>query len=190
MNNIVEKLVSAKLARRNYDLGKLAEEYILEEAKKFFADSKYVVHYQFETVIEVKPQSSRLICSAFKVSSRKRKYDIAIENTETGKIHVIEIKHQIAGGTAIDSVAIHLEDKPHLVEVKKNTDPFSLIVADFLPNIEYNDNWKKKEKFTENSKVVSRFNDFAINHNILVLLISEPDESLNLYFKEVLKTLC
>ena len=77
-----------------------------------------------------------------------------------------------------------------MVEVTNNTDPFSLIVADFLPNIEYNDNWKKKEKFTENSKVVSRFNDFAINHNILVLLISEPDESLNLYFKEVLKTLC
>ena len=29
MSNIIEKLVSAKLARRNYDLGKLAEEYIL-----------------------------------------------------------------------------------------------------------------------------------------------------------------
>lgn len=127
INEIVRDM---HLAGNSYKISSVVEEYILNCVKEYFSD--YKVSYQENYALsDSKSQSNNLFTTKFKHKPRKRRFDIVIE--KNGIKHIIEIKHQTGGGTAIDSVGIYLEDMEKLKEYTKSEHPVSIMVLDFLP---------------------------------------------------------
>lgn len=181
INKIVHEMA---LNGDSYKISAVVENFILNKVKEYFTDCS--VSYQEKMVLtDDTEKSNNLFCSNFITKKRTRRFDIVI--ARNGKKHIIEIKHQVGGGTAIDSVGIYLEDKDKLKEYTKTENPVSLMILDFLPCGYYPRNkWTKRESFTDNPTIQARFNEYAKSQNVLVLLSNTYDEELyNSFFAAI-----
>ena len=180
--NINEQVATLK-NESGYKASAFVEKIITDIIESKFSD--YIVISQCKAIFKSNKKSNMLFCKNFNVSERKRKFDIVIENPYNNKKHIIEIKHQSGGGTAIDSVAIFLEEINELKEYTNSDNPFSLIITDFIPTGIHGD-WNKKYTMPNCPTYMSRFNDYADNHNVPILLIDElDDELINLFCSEI-----
>ena len=117
INKIVHEMA---LNGDSYKISAVVENFILNKVKEYFTDCS--VSYQEKMVLtDDTEKSNNLFCSNFITKKRTRRFDIVI--SRNGKKHIIEIKHQVGGGTAIDSVGIYLEDKEKLKEYTKTETP-------------------------------------------------------------------
>lgn len=182
INQLIKEM---HLAGNSYKISGVVEDCIFNKIKDFFVG--YTVSYQEKhTLKDSKVQSKNLFSKSFNTKSRARRFDIVIES-ETKK-HIVEIKHQAGGGTAIDSVGIYLEDLEKLKEYTNSENPVSIMVLDFLPcGVYKNGDWVKKETFTSMGSTQTRFNEFAEEQNMLVLLSDIYDEELFSSFFEAIK---
>lgn len=182
INEIVRDM---HLAGNSYKISSIVEEFIFNCVKEYFCD--YKVSYQENyALVDSKNQSKNLFTTKFKHKPRKRRFDIVIE--KNNKKHIIEIKHQTGGGTAIDSVGIYLEDMEKLKEYTGTGNPVSIMVLDFLPyGIYKNGTWDKKETFVEMASTQTRFNEFAEDQDVLVLLSDTYDKELFEMFFDAVK---
>lgn len=183
--NINQIVKDMHLAGNTYDISSVVEKFIFEHAKKFF--NGYTVSYQENCILpDSKVQSKNLFSTSFEKKTRKRRFDIVISKGD--KKHILEIKHQVGGGTAIDSVGIYLEDMEKLKKYTNTENPVSIMVLDFLPVGTYkNGSWVKKETFVQTKSVQTRFNEFAEDNNVLVLMSDTYNEELFTAFFEAVK---
>lgn len=144
--------------------------------------SDWEVHKQFVIQTEVLSKSDFLMSDDDELVSARRYYDIVIIHKSSGKKHILELKHQVSTGTAIDSIAIFAEEIESLKRAC-NTEctPFSFIICDYLPVGEYSDGkggvWKKKEIFVQNQKFRNRLNSYAQHYKCYTMALHNPTTS-------------
>lgn len=182
----INELVGKVRLENQYAVSPVVETFIFEKVSEHFKD--YIVEKQVKLILADRNEKSKNMFGPGVVNTKKRsrRFDIVITNPTTGTKHIIEIKHQVSQGTAIDSVGIYLEDLEQLKTFTKSEKPFSIMVLDFLPLGTYNALTKKKY-FTSEPAVITRFNEYASTNDVLILMHNTYEEEMYSSFFDAIK---